>query len=299
MKLAFRPIATVAVLAFSAWYVSTHLEAFALIADLDWRTTPILVGISMLSIMGNGLVLAGVVRAFGVRLGLAESFGISAIGGVGNYAPVPQAGPAARAVYLNRVHGLSVGAYAGTVVAVYVIALALQGVVGLIALGLRLGTLAPAPLELFGVFSICVAAGVLLSLPAGWLPEPLWLKPFRQGFLLLRRQHLMSRVALLQLLQIGVAATSLWLALAGIGREVEFVTCLLVANAVLCSAVFNVTPGNIGVAESAAWMSALLLGEDPDAIVVAFTVVRAVALVTLFTLGPLSTLLLGQRDSHD
>lgn len=295
MKKYIRAAITVAVLSFAGWYVYAHRAVFAVIQTLDWSYVPLMLGVVAASIIINGLVLVVIVYRFGVRLRWTEWFGLTAIGSMGNYAPIPQAGPAARGLYLKKVHRFPLSTYTAAVLVVYVVALAIQGMVGLVELAIfGLAGMTP-PWPLWMIFGACAAASLLLlPLPTVSISLP-WIRKFQEGIQTLRNYRILAGISFLQLLQILVSSAGLWVAFAAIHQPTGFGTCLLLTAMVLCSGVFNVTPGNIGVAESAAWFTASLLGDDADLAVVAYTVHRAVSAATLFTLGPIFTILLAGR----
>ena len=295
MKRYIRPATTVAVLAFAGWYIYTHQEIFAVIFEFEWIYLPLMFSLMAISIAINGLVLVVMLYPFGVRLRWTERYGLTAIVSMGNYAPIPQTGPAARGLYLKKVHGFPLSTYTAAVLVVYVIALAIHGLVGLAGVSIFALVETTPPWPLWMIFAACSAASLLLlALPRITLPFSSFAR-FKDGFQTLRNQKIIGRISCLQLLQTLVAAASLWLAFAAIQQSTGFGTCLLLTAMVLCSGIFNVTPGNIGVAESAAWLTASLLGYDAALAVIAYTVQRAASAATLFTLGPIFTIMLSRR----
>lgn len=295
MKRFIRPAITVAVLSFASWYVYAHRAVFAVILSLDWIYLPLMLGVVAASIAINGLTLVVLVYRFGLRLRWVEWFGLTAIAGMGNYAPIPQAGPAARGLYLRKVHALPLSTYSAAVLILYVVALAIQGIVGLIGVAVFevVGTTPPWPLWM--IFGGCTSASLLL-LPMPTVSAALpWFGKFQEGLQTLRSHRIIASISFLQLLQTLVSSAGLWIAFAAIHHPKGFGVCLLLTAMILCSGVFNVTPGNIGVAESAAWFTASLLGYDADLAVVAYTVQRGVSAAALFTVGPIFTIGLSRR----
>jgi uncharacterized membrane protein YbhN (UPF0104 family) len=76
------------------------------------------------------------------------------------------------------------------------------------------------------------------------------------------------------------------MAFAALGRPASPAGALLFALVTLVSGIVNLTPGNLGVAEAAAWITARALGVDPGEAVVAYTLFRIASIVVILVLTP-------------
>jgi uncharacterized membrane protein YbhN (UPF0104 family) len=81
----------------------------------------------------------------------------------------------------------------------------------------------------------------------------------------------------------------LWLTFASLERPVSATASALVSLMSMASGIINLTPGNLGVAESAAWITAQMSGGNAQVAVVAFTVFRLMSMVVIFGLTPVFT----------
>ena len=89
-----------------------------------------------------------------------------------------------------------------------------------------------------------------------------------------------------QVLLIVLTSVGIWLAFTSLGRPVTWPASLLLSLVVFASGIINITPGNLGIAESAAWVTAYLIHIDADEAVVAYTLFRLVAIISVFSLTP-------------
>jgi uncharacterized membrane protein YbhN (UPF0104 family) len=106
---------------------------------------------------------------------------------------------------------------------------------------------------------------------------------------------MIGQIVLWKLTLTAVNATGLWLAYRSLGRPAPWVGALLVSLLATASGVANVTPGNAGTAEAAAWLCARLVGSDADLAVTVYLVFRLTAALVIFSLGPLFLIILKSR----
>jgi len=270
----------------AAWYLTAHGEEFYLLLDLDARYLPPLLLVALAAIAANGLITRLLVLQFGVRLDFREWFGLTVLHAFGNYMPFPQAGAVARGIYLKKVRGLDYSSFTATLVATYVQFLATVGTLGLLALAFLALAHQPVPRPLWIPFATLATMVVLLTPIVSSLPLIRRWSRFVEGMAKLRRRHILLAVAGCQTVLIAAGTTGMWLAFRSLDRPVAWTGCLLLALLIMVSASFRVTPGNLGVAESAAWMTAYVIGTNADEAVVAFALFRLVSVVTIFGLTP-------------
>jgi hypothetical protein len=200
-------------------------------------------------------------------------------------------------VYLKRAHGLAYVTYAATLVVTYVSAMALYGFVGLAGLAELRHLGREAPMLLWLAFGALAGSIVLFAPIDRLLPLPSRLHGLRQGLAGLRRHHLLGRIVLLQAALLALTTTGLWLACRTLpeGRDVSWATALMLGVMVLASGVINVTPGNVGVEQGAAELTARLLHVAPNVGFLASAIFRAVSAVVVLAIGPFFSAMLARR----
>lgn len=283
---AVRPVATVAVVVLGAAYVWIHRGDFALLGDFDFRWAVPILAAPAAGYAVNGRILRLLVERFGVALRPVEWFGLTVLHAFGNYAPVPQAGTIARGVYLKRVHALPYPLFLSVVAATYVGFLVVLGIVAAVAAAILAATGRGVPWPLW------VLVGVAIPLAATFV-RGFWTLPGvrrlegRIGFgEALLHGPVLARVGAWQTALIGVHAAGLWIAFASLDVAVTPWAAVFVSLFAMGSGVLNVTPGNVGVAEGAAWFAGRYVGLDPTTAVVGYALYRLATAVTTFALAP-------------
>jgi uncharacterized membrane protein YbhN (UPF0104 family) len=277
------------VLVVIVWYLYAHAEDFLLLGEFDFRYLPVLLAVPFAAILINGRILQILLRQFGIELSFAEWYGLTVIHAFGNYLPVPQGGSIARGIYLKKSYGLEIESFTATVVVTYVEFLTCLGLIGLIV-SMLFGLGGPSLPWPFWLLFAGLAALVLAVLPLRWpLPFGSMWQGFRDALATLRRRHVLLRVATYQCMLIALNMFGLWLTFASLERPVSATASALVSLMSMASGIINLTPGNLGVAESAAWITAQMSGGNAQVAVVAFTVFRLMSMVVIFGLTPVFT----------
>lgn len=286
MKLVLRIAAVTVVLVIAVRYLIQHGHEFRLLLDFDFRYLVPICAIHLAALCVNGLVMRRLVGEFGVRLRFEEWYGLSAVHALGNYLPIPQAGILARGLYLKRAHGLDYTSFTATLLVAYLQFMGVLGAVGMAGLGAWAVAGSAISWPLFAIFVALASCGLALTEFPWALPGIRRWHRLVRGLELLRNRRVLLDLLGLQLLLILCAAGGIWLSFQSIGRPVGWTGSLLLALVAAASGAINVTPGNLGVAEAAAWLTARLLEGDADVAVVAYTVFRLIAMLAIMTLGP-------------
>lgn len=300
MRRSIRAILALLILAGLAWYIWHARDTLKVALRFDLRYTVPMLLVPIVTIAVNGLIARDLVGEFGVRLTATEWYGLAVINALGNYLPLPQAGAVARGVYLKRVHHLPYTIYAATIVVTYVSSLALSGVIGLAGLALLHAMGRPSPLPLWVAFA-GLASSVLMFTPlARFLPVPKRYRNFDSGLHTLRRHHVLSRIILLQTALIAVTATGLWLACRALpgGHEVSWLASAMLGLMAMASGIINVTPGNVGVEQGAAEITARLLHLPDNVGFLASCLFRVMAVIVVFILGPMYSAILAKHPAE-
>lgn len=281
-----RILALVVVVIVAVWYILAHRDDFNLLQTLNrWYLIPMAFA-TLVSILLNGQILKYLVARFGVLLTWGEGYALTALHSFGNYLPVPQAGSVTRGFYLKRAHELPYTSFAAVVAVTFVRFLLAVGVLGLVVgIGLAVGgSRLSAPL--WFVFATLLATPLVLR-PGIWSRRPFSrFERIRNDLEVLRAPGVAAQLAVTQILLLTVTSIGLWLSFQALGQPVGFAASLLVTLIAMASGVFNVTPGNLGIAEAAAWSTARLIGADADIAVVAFTLLRIVSATVIFAHAP-------------
>jgi uncharacterized membrane protein YbhN (UPF0104 family) len=200
-----------------------------------------------------------------------------------------------RGVFLKRLHGLGYGRYTATVLYMYLASVVLMGFVGLGVCAYLAAKGNPVSWILWVTFGGLAAMALLLTPHvARYIPGEK-LKHLADGYAALGRWSVVARLAFWKLLTIAVNATGFWLAFRSIGYPMNWAGSVVVALCVMISNVVNVTPGNAGAAEAAAWLAARLVGADENQAVVAQLIYRFTQVIVVFILGPIATTVLARQ----
>jgi hypothetical protein len=289
MKRSVRWLIVGVVLAALGWYVWHAREQLGIITRFDLRYLAPMLAVALVQPLVNGWIGKRLAGEFGVRLSGLEAYALATINALGNYLPIPQAGAMARGLYLKRVHRLAYGRYAASVVVTYVSAAVLYGAAGLAGLTALWASGRVAPWELWLIFGALSSSVILFTPLSGLVPLPRRLSGVREGLAALRQHHVLSKIMTLQLCLVGLTSTGFWLACRALpgGEQVNWLMGLMMGLLVMASGVLNVTPGNLGVEQMVAMLTALLLRVDPSLAFLASSLYRAMAIVTIFSTGPI------------
>lgn len=295
-----RLVAGAAVLLALIWYVSRPSVRSQLAGLLHVHPRYLLpmLAVPLASLAVNGWIGRDLAAEFGARLGLVEWYGLAAVNSLANYLPVPQAGAVARGVYLKRVHRLNYAPFAATLVVTYATALTLYGVLGLAGLVALKFAGRPSPPLLWVVFAGLSGAALLLTPATRWLPIPSKYAHLHEHLGSLRRHHLLWQIIGLQAVLVALTSTGLWLACKTLhgGENVTWPSGAMLGLIILASGIANVTPGNVGVEQFAAEVTARLLHLPPNVGLAASAIFRAVSMVATLVLGPIFTTVLARRQ---
>jgi hypothetical protein len=293
MKRSVRWLVMGVVLAGIGWYVWHARKELAIVTGFDVRYLVPMLVVPLASLWVNASIGRRLVGVLGVSLSGFEAYALSTVNALGNYLPLPQAGAAARGVYLKTVHKLSYSTYAASVVVTFVTSLALSGVLGLGGLAFLRTVGRAAPWQLWIAFAGLAGSMVMFTPLGARLPLPGKLKGFGEGLTSLRCKHLLSWVVMMQALLIAITATGMWLACRSLpgGRDVTWMTALMLGLVMTVSAVVNV----LGVEQAAAGVAAHLLNVDPKLGFLASALFRVMAILVVFVTGPVMAHWLSRR----
>lgn len=284
------------------WYVSNNYEAFERLADVSLLNFIGLFGAFMLVQVCNAFYLREILSAFSVQASMPESMSLTLFSSFANLFMPMRGGAGLRALYLNRVHRISVADFVASLSAMYVMYLVLNG--GLAAFGMMVvwHQTGHWHAALFFAFlsSAIVGLGLALWRPPGEVRQKTF--PWKQlgqvaaGWAALRSSSVAHRN--LWLASLGVTVATIWQtdqAFSSFREPLALGSILVYAGAKNIAFLAALTPGSIGFVEGMAMYLGSSLGFTASEALMAQGLVRGVSLVSLGILGPLAMYFLRAR----
>ena len=239
-------------------------------------------GLVVATLFLRGLANQRIFARLGVTARARDWFALVAVTAYTNYLPL-SAGLVAKAFFLKRVHALPYDRFAAAQVALLVLVVATNGVIGLAAVvgeGRTSGSSVVA-----GAFAAMIASGALLFLPErtarrlggrffAWEAST---APAARGS--------WPAVAVFQTGVLLAYAASLKLAFGLGAADASFAACVIFSAAAVLTRVVPITPGAIGIREFLIGGLAELTGVDVRDAVIAASALRGVEILIVFGLG--------------
>ena len=277
-------------LAAIGWYIHTHRQLLQLLLDVPPGSAVILFLLAAATLGSNGLSLKVLAAKYGVELRPREWFGLSAVTTMGNYITPFSGGMVARATYLKQRHAFPYTSFLSLTAANYLIVFGLIGLLGLLSMISLSSTAHDSPLLLlfFAAASSAVAALVFVpSNSAAVHPLPARLKSALAGWGEVRGDgKLVAKLASLTLMNALLGALMYYTAFHALGYPVPARVALVIYLVTSFSLFINLTPGNLGIQEAVAGLSAGMLGAGADLGLLASLMTRAAMVASSFALGP-------------
>jgi uncharacterized membrane protein YbhN (UPF0104 family) len=269
MKPKWRPFAAIVVLAATAvvfiYYFATHPAVGHQLHHTSAGLLGLLLGLYLVSIVALALVTLATLRLCKISIGTSESFLVTTYSAVINFFGPLQSGPAFRAVYLKKKHGLNLKNYAAASLVYYFFWGLFSGLMLLSGL-LKWWLLVLAVLAVAGAL-------VIRRLPAA-----------RQRLAGLDL-HGWYYLALATLMQVGVIALIYYSELHKVAPGTSFAHAVVYAGAANLALFVSLTPGAIGFRESFLVFSRHLHHVSNSTIVAANIIDRSVYIVFLLILA--------------
>jgi uncharacterized membrane protein YbhN (UPF0104 family) len=261
------------------------------------RPLPML-GMALLLVVTLGLRASSNQSLFGRLRVIApwrDWFALVTVNSFSNYLPL-SAGLVAKAYYLKRVHSLPYGQFAVGQMALLLLVVATNGLVGLTTV-LLFGSTGVGWVAVG--FAAMSAIGALAFLPAGAtrsFPQFLTRDRFpwdAAAVHAIRRSA--ASVIPLQLAVLAATSASLQLGFALGDAQVGFAACLIFSAATVITRLVAITPGALGVREFLVGGLAVLTGFELQDAVIASTLARVSEMSVIFVLGGVFTYRLSGR----
>jgi uncharacterized membrane protein YbhN (UPF0104 family) len=273
-------------------YLHRHPELIRHVLEISpWIALPLFL-MSVATLVANGLYLRVIAEKFDVHLTLKEWFGLASVTAMGNYLTPFSGGLVARAAYLKSRHHFPYAHFLALLAANYMIAFAVIGITGVLTMLTMIGTGRfswPMILFFLATLSTILLVSFFPSLSIGGHHRFLrLLQQAQEGLDVIRRDRvLLLKLIALTFFNVAVGALLFSLVFHSVGAAIPFKIALLIYLLTACTVLINITPGNLGVQEAVASLAAALLGAGADMGLLASLIIRSVAILAAFALGPI------------
>ena len=286
------------------FYMKHNPGLIGYIRDISSWSMIILFMVSIATIVANGLCLRTFAIKFSIHLNWKEWFGLASVTAMGNYLTPFSGGLVARAAYLKHRYDFPYSHFLAVLAANYMIAFAAISVTGIITALTRTGIGShswPVLLFFIATLSTILLVSYAPSMAAGKQYRLLRLvQPALEGFDIIRRDRaLWGKLITLTFFNAAAGGLLYFVAFASVGFAVPFTVALLIYLLTSFTILINITPGNLGVQEAATSLAASILGAGADMGLLAALIVRAVAILSAFALGPIFSYLLSKELTKD
>lgn len=305
MKLLRATLSTLVVIGFIvwvAWYVHFHQDEFAILKSVSWFDLLLLYGAFLVIVVFNGKLFEVITSAFDVRLKNIEWLMLSAVSSFANYFLPFRGGAGMRAMYLTKVHGLSLTRFIATLGIMSLIYMVSNGLLALVGVVMILLSGGPLNISLTIFFALVSVFGIVL-MKYDYRPRKLsnhlilkhlhkillgWAVIRKKDGLLLRLWVIITIIILASMWQCKVAFTAISFPLSWGG-------VILYAASKNLALLISLTPGALGIVEAISIYLGKILGYSTAQALLVQALIRVVALTTLLVVGPVATLLLKRR----
>jgi len=300
-----KSVSLLLVLAFAAWgavYLYQHPENLTVLGNISAGSLVTLAWLALLKLAAMGMFTWINLDALGIRLGLGEWYGLSAMTALGNYLIAFRGGAAIRGVYLKSKYNFPYSLFLSTVASLYLLTFPTNAFLGLLALtGVYrwLGISQPA-LVLFLLACILGPAGFLILIR--WVPRfsGHWTSKLNlviEGWkVLTAKPTTVVKLILASVFNSLVTVLMIHFSFHALGVELPLVQSGVLGILYLISAMVPITPAGMGLAEAALVLASGAFGLDSTLNILAAGLNRSVMLVVSLLLGPIFTLILSRRS---
>lgn len=286
----------------AAWFVYHNSAAFAPVLEVTWLDGLNLTFAFLAIMIGNGLFLAIVSGALGIRLLHWEYLSLSFASSFANYFLPLRGGTGIRALYMNRVHGFPIAEFVSTLSIMYVMHSVLNGLLALAAMALIALQGGPGNPGLAAFFALTVAAGAIVmfvDIDLEWENRRF---PLAQIGRLSKAWRALraNRVLMLRLwlLMAAMAVATVWqchAAFSAVSIDLPLEGVFIYAASKNLATLIGLTPGAMGIVELVSIYLGSVLGYSTADALSVQGLIRAVAIVVLLLAGPSAFLYLRRR----
>lgn len=288
-----------AALALIARYVVANADDFRALGNVSWTSLAAALGLDALTYVYAAAAILLTVNVFGTRVSAMEALLLGLLTRFGNLLLPLRGGAVARAVYLNRTHGLTYSHFLAGLSAMLLATLAVSllfALGGLAWVGAATGKTFPQVTWLLAGAFAAVSLTAVLRPRIGPSEGPGLrgrLQRLLDGYHLVSR-HRPSLMGLLALngLHVLTMAAIYSLLLAAMGKPAAWGILMAIVALGNISTVVQLTPGNVGVYEAVLTILGSLMGIAVADILAAVLAWRAVDTALILVAGPISSYVL-------
>lgn len=253
----------------------------------------------------NGLILKVLLEPFNIKIKIKEWLGLSLITTFGNYLTFLRGGTTTKAIYLKKYYNLSFPHFISSAGASYIITILLYGIIGIIfSLSMIFYRELFNPILFLIFLAVFIASLIAIFIPLKFFPlsENKIIKSIHNildGWHKLRKNtHFILHFSFLSLILFFVSVSKLYLIYKSLSYPITFINAAFIALISNLSILISITPAGLGVREAfiAATSSLLNLGLSSGLYVSALE--RAITIILISILGPISIYLLIKKPKQ-
>ncbi len=302
MKLKLKTIISIFVLiliaGFFVYYIYNHISDFKQIELINPLWLIPLIALFLLSYFFIGLQTKTLLEPLGAKLKHIEVYMLSIVTGFYNLITPAYGGMFVRATYLKKKHLFSFAKFFSVLAGMYVMTFFINSLFGLGSL-IAIWKI----YDIFNLTILLVFLGVFLPLLGIIIFSPKFHesknKIINKFVTVINGWHIIrnNKKAIVTCLIVTICAllissASLIIEYYVFGIHISFIKALFLASISSLLLLVQITPGNLGVAETVAVFSALILGITPAQSLSVAILGRIVQMITMFTLGPIFSIIL-------
>lgn len=288
----------VLVIAALATHIGLNRSRYPPIEEIPWQVVFILFGMESVFLVSNAAILRLLAGAYGVALAKGDALALTTLSGVANYVAPFQAGTAFRAVYLRQTHGLRLSSYvalSAVTTLLNLVLLSLGGGVCLLVVGSAVSPFFPILIGGVAFVAMGLLAWATVSARGSSADEPATASDsrvvavlYRIAYgvrLLFRSPRTLVLLALLLFINSLILTSELFITLHFLGKGIPFVSTYLANSMRVVTILVSLTPGNLGVVESALAVGGAGVGGEFESSLLAAGLMRLSNLLTLSVWG--------------
>jgi len=223
-------------------------------------------------------------KHFNANIGIKDCLFLAAQSFIGNLIAPMRAGTVANAYYLKKMRNVDYTTFGIINIALYVIVFGINSIIGAAILYFYFGLQNSEFVAIFSVFiALFFACTIFFTLPWQWsstLKLPNLLRSALSGVSKLKQSHvLLIGYTLPTLLNLFLMSLLSYFLLKSLGIDSTYPQMIFVTIFSSLSLFISITPGNLGIREAFAALSAQLAGIDPHQMIAASILERAIMLV--------------------
>ncbi len=272
------------------------------LAEMRWRRLVPLALIHLGILTVNGLVLRRFLRVFGICLRPTEWFGLAVVTSMGSYLATGAGGMMVRAAVLRHKFNLEYSKFMALLTVNYLLNVLVASLLGLGAFAVYYGRtgfdawVIPVLLLLAGFVAFALALTRPLRRERSG-PVARLISQLHEGWeILSQNPAALIQVAGLLAINLALQAAALKVAFSVFSFELEPDAALLLAALSSFAIFFAVTPANLGIQEGFTSVASFVIGSGFAEGLAAMSILRAVAILNVFVLGPIFSYLLLKKE---